>query len=110
MKSIELTFKNGKKIQVVLGGNALIYQESDDTVIELGGGMGFNGGVKVKETPQEIADLINGKKDSGWVKHTGKAPNRDAIVEAKIIGRAGDMYWGKDSNIAYYKVIEGETE
>lgn len=86
MSWIRLTgYRNGNESAVhceKLKG-AILDRVNDYTVIVF-----ENKTMKVRETIDEIIEQFKDEQDSEWIKNTGKAPDGDLVIEAKLIGDA----------------------
>ncbi len=104
MKFIELTKDQDGPKEKITVNMALVISiwrpvDADYTFLS----HGQNVSIRVKETPREIMALINGE----WIKNTGKAPDGDLVIEAKLIGDASTFDFDLDSflPITEYKIL-----
>jgi len=112
MKFIELTGRQ-------LGKLILLNLNNCVTINENSGGFTSvycvdNHKIQVRETPREIADLINGveKPKLEWIKNTGKAPPSGTMVELRMIANASKFSFRQDAAIpvTYYRILGEENE
>lgn len=106
MSWIKLTQKiNGKKVayQRQAFKNAEL-EEIEDKCVKIDFGL-FE--LDVTESIDEIIEQFKDEQDSEWIENTGKAPDGDLVIEAKLIGDASTFDFDLDSflPINEYKIL-----